>query len=144
MRTRDFAPPFLDALRLTHLAGPLPVVLGRGKHEDNHRPKMNTGVVIKQNANQRYATTAATAAVLRSVAAKAGVVLQVGAAHVGGRGYGQGGSQPWETTAVVGAIVRAGRTLWCATTARAAARLARSSPAASACAPSVRPLAHFR
>ena len=86
-----FHAPLLDTLRLTHVLGPWPVVLGRGKHEDNHRPKMNTGVVIKQNANQRYATTAATAAVLRSVAAKAGVVLQVGAAHVGRPGCGQGG-----------------------------------------------------
>ncbi|KAJ3056885.1 hypothetical protein HK097_003045 [Rhizophlyctis rosea] len=35
------------------------------KHEDNHRPAMNAGLVIKQNANQRYATTAVTMAVLR-------------------------------------------------------------------------------
>jgi hypothetical protein len=37
---------------------------------------MNAGVVIKQNANQRYATTAATAALLRMVAGRAGVALQ--------------------------------------------------------------------
>ncbi|KAJ3038490.1 hypothetical protein HDV00_000587 [Rhizophlyctis rosea] len=35
------------------------------KHEDNHRPLINAGLVIKQNANQKYATTAITTAVLR-------------------------------------------------------------------------------
>ncbi|KAJ3288505.1 hypothetical protein HK104_008146 [Borealophlyctis nickersoniae] len=46
------------------------------KHEENHRPSMNKGVVIKQNANQRYATTAITTAILREVGEKKGVLLQ--------------------------------------------------------------------
>ncbi|KAJ3098951.1 hypothetical protein HDU96_010882, partial [Phlyctochytrium bullatum] len=58
------------------------------KHEDNHRPSMNKGVVIKQNANQRfelglnsltdhrYATTAITTAMLREIARIKDVPLQ--------------------------------------------------------------------
>ncbi|KAI9345636.1 aspartyl aminopeptidase [Obelidium mucronatum] len=46
------------------------------KHEDNHRPSMNKGIVIKQNANQRYATTAVTTTILREVAKKRNVNLQ--------------------------------------------------------------------
>lgn len=37
------------------------------KHEELHRPKMNGGVVIKQNANQRYATNSVTSLVLKEV-----------------------------------------------------------------------------
>ncbi|KAJ3070653.1 hypothetical protein HDU99_002631 [Rhizoclosmatium hyalinum] len=46
------------------------------KHEDNHRPSMNKGIVIKQNANQRYATTSVTTTILREVAKKRNVALQ--------------------------------------------------------------------
>ncbi|KAH6560303.1 hypothetical protein BASA60_000016 [Batrachochytrium salamandrivorans] len=41
------------------------------KHEDNHRPLINQGVVVKQNANQRYATTAVSTLILREAARKA-------------------------------------------------------------------------
>ena len=46
------------------------------KHEENHRPHMNRGVVIKENANQRYATTAVTTTLLREIAKKGNVQLQ--------------------------------------------------------------------
>ncbi|KAI9140586.1 aspartyl aminopeptidase-like protein [Paraphysoderma sedebokerense] len=46
------------------------------KHEENHRPHMNEGVVIKTNANQRYATTAQTTVILRECARRKGAKLQ--------------------------------------------------------------------
>ena len=49
----------------------------REKHESNHQPQLHCGVVLKYNANQRYATTAISASVIREVASKCKVPLQV-------------------------------------------------------------------
>ncbi|GAA5863570.1 hypothetical protein JCM1840_000063 [Sporobolomyces johnsonii] len=46
------------------------------KHEENHRPLINSGIAIKSNAKQRYATTSQTVFPLRRVAAEAEVPLQ--------------------------------------------------------------------
>lgn len=47
-----------------------------GVHEENHRPAMHAGIVIKQNTNQRYATNAATALTFREIARRSDVPLQ--------------------------------------------------------------------
>ncbi len=46
------------------------------KHEPNHRIAVNGGVVVKRNANQRYASDALSEAPFRSACASAGVPVQ--------------------------------------------------------------------
>mmetsp|Transcript_6907 Transcript_6907/g.10249 ORF Transcript_6907/g.10249 Transcript_6907/m.10249 type:complete len:164 (-) Transcript_6907:855-1346(-) len=41
------------------------------KHEKGHAPKMNDGMVIKRNQNQRYATDSITSFIMREVARRA-------------------------------------------------------------------------
>jgi aspartyl aminopeptidase len=47
-----------------------------GKHESNHAPLLNKGVVIKRNSNQRYATNNVTAFLLRELAKKSDTPIQ--------------------------------------------------------------------
>lgn len=44
------------------------------KHEVNHSPMMNLGVVMKINSNQRYTTNGVTGFIVREVARKAGLM----------------------------------------------------------------------
>lgn len=46
------------------------------KHDPDHAPKINGGLVIKHNANQRYATNAVSATLLRELAGKVGEKVQ--------------------------------------------------------------------
>ncbi|XP_031485740.1 probable aspartyl aminopeptidase isoform X2 [Nymphaea colorata] len=46
------------------------------KHEDNHQPKLHGGLVIKHNANQRYATNAVTAFLFREIAERHNIPVQ--------------------------------------------------------------------
>lgn len=46
------------------------------KHEDNHKPMLHEGIVVKINANQRYATTAITGSFIKIIAKRCGVPLQ--------------------------------------------------------------------
>jgi aspartyl aminopeptidase len=46
------------------------------KHEERHAPKINEGLVIKTNANERYATTGETGAMFRAICERANVPVQ--------------------------------------------------------------------
>lgn len=51
------------------------------KHEENHQPKLHGGLVIKHNANQRYATNAVTSLIFREIANKHNLPTQVRSFH---------------------------------------------------------------
>ena len=46
------------------------------RHDAQHAPRLNRGLVIKHNANQSYATTGATAADMRALCREAGYTAQ--------------------------------------------------------------------
>lgn len=46
------------------------------RHEENHQPKLHGGLVIKHNANQRYATNAVTSFIFREIASKHNLPVQ--------------------------------------------------------------------
>uniref|UniRef100_A0A151UFB9 Aspartyl aminopeptidase n=2 Tax=Cajanus cajan TaxID=3821 RepID=A0A151UFB9_CAJCA len=46
------------------------------KHETNHQPKLHGGLVIKTNANQRYATNVVTSFIFREIASKHNLPVQ--------------------------------------------------------------------
>ena len=46
------------------------------KHEKGHGPKMNAGVVVKSNSNQRYATNGVTGFLTRELGRREGVPVQ--------------------------------------------------------------------
>ena len=46
------------------------------RHESGHKPAMHAGLVIKHNANQRYATSSVTASLFREVGALRGIPSQ--------------------------------------------------------------------
>ncbi|CAI0446367.1 unnamed protein product [Linum tenue] len=46
------------------------------KHEEYHQPKLHGGLVIKHNANQRYATNAVTSFIFREIASKHNLPVQ--------------------------------------------------------------------
>ncbi len=46
------------------------------RHDDNHGPRLNHGVVMKLNANQRYASNSETSAILHKLAMEADVPVQ--------------------------------------------------------------------
>ncbi|KAA8542144.1 hypothetical protein F0562_023296 [Nyssa sinensis] len=46
------------------------------RHEENHQPKLHGGLVIKHNANQRYATNAVTSFIFRELSIKHNLPIQ--------------------------------------------------------------------
>lgn len=53
------------------------------KHEEHHRPELQKGLVIKHNANQRYATSGVTAFLFKEIGKIHNLPTQVMAIYVG-------------------------------------------------------------
>ncbi|KAI0097083.1 peptidase [Daldinia grandis] len=70
---QTMAASFLVSADMAHSVHPNYV----GKYESNHQPEINKGVVIKINANQRYATNSPGIVLLQEAAKRAGVPLQL-------------------------------------------------------------------
>ena len=73
------APPFLQLIIFSYsvLYHAFSSSFYQDKHEENHQPKLHSGLVIKHNANQRYATNAVTAFIFREIAANHNLPVQV-------------------------------------------------------------------
>uniref|UniRef100_A0A7S1KXB8 aspartyl aminopeptidase n=1 Tax=Neobodo designis TaxID=312471 RepID=A0A7S1KXB8_NEODS len=71
-RSRAVAKSFLLSVDGAHALHPNYAA----KHEQNHRPMLHRGPVIKYNANQRYATSGETAAIVSMIAKRVGVPIQ--------------------------------------------------------------------
>lgn len=46
------------------------------KHESNHKPKLNKGMVIKEHCKQRYATSALSSSIIQKICRETNVPLQ--------------------------------------------------------------------
>ena len=69
---QTIARSFLVSADMTHAVHPNYL----GKHEENHAPKVNGGVVLKTNAKQRYATETIGRFLLKKLAEKRGGKVQ--------------------------------------------------------------------
>ncbi|KAJ9101535.1 hypothetical protein QFC20_005228 [Naganishia adeliensis] len=63
---------FLISCDMAHAVNPL----YEGKYQDQHKPQLNGGVVIKMNANQRYTSNPATTFALRRLAEMSSIPIQ--------------------------------------------------------------------
>ncbi|XWS51382.1 hypothetical protein CRYUN_Cryun12cG0171800 [Craigia yunnanensis] len=72
MKTKAIQKSFLVSADMAHALHPNYM----DKHEENHQPKLNGGLVIKHNANQRYATNAVTSFIFKEIAMKHNLPIQ--------------------------------------------------------------------
>ena len=70
---RSMQASFLLSADMAHALHPL----YKDKHDDNHRPVLNGGIVLKENANGRYATSGYSMAVIQALCSDLGIPLQM-------------------------------------------------------------------